>query len=62
MSGLRDRDGGGAAGASHRLVLRLHRIRAWAERRGDFAAAEILPVFPNGFFKIVRLKQHGLVA
>ncbi|MGO7033922.1 SAM-dependent methyltransferase, partial [Rhizobium ruizarguesonis] len=23
---------------------------------------DILPVFPNGFFKIIRLKQHGLAA
>lgn len=43
-------------------AFRIHRIIAWAERRGDFAAAEILPVFPNGFFKIVRLKQRGFVA
>ncbi|MGO6906121.1 SAM-dependent methyltransferase, partial [Rhizobium ruizarguesonis] len=28
----------------------------------DFAPADILPVFPNGFFKIIRLKQHGLAA
>ncbi|NYJ15052.1 phosphatidylethanolamine/phosphatidyl-N-methylethanolamine N-methyltransferase [Rhizobium leguminosarum] len=43
-------------------AFRIHRILAWAERRGDFSAAEILPVFPNGFFKIVRLKQRGLSA
>jgi phosphatidylethanolamine/phosphatidyl-N-methylethanolamine N-methyltransferase len=43
-------------------AFRVHRIVAWAERRGDFAPADILPVFPNGFFKIVRLKQHGLAA
>ncbi|ABC90006.1 putative ubiquinone/menaquinone biosynthesis methyltransferase protein [Rhizobium etli CFN 42] len=43
-------------------AFRIHRIVAWAERRGDFSTAEILPVFPNGFFKIVRLKQRGFSA
>ncbi|MBB3355777.1 class I SAM-dependent methyltransferase [Rhizobium lentis] len=40
-------------------AFRIHRIVAWAERRGDFSTTDILPVFPNGFFKIVRLKQRG---
>ncbi|MBB2791663.1 UNVERIFIED_ORG: phosphatidylethanolamine/phosphatidyl-N-methylethanolamine N-methyltransferase [Rhizobium pisi] len=43
-------------------AFRIHRILAWAERRGDFSTTDILPVFPNGFFKIVRLKQRGLSA
>ncbi|ARQ09327.1 phosphatidylethanolamine N-methyltransferase protein [Rhizobium etli] len=43
-------------------AFRIHRIVAWAERRGDFSTADILPVFPNGFFKIVRLKQRGFSA
>ena len=44
------------------FVYRIHRIIACAERRGDFDAAEILPVFPNGFFKIIRLKQREPIA
>lgn len=67
-------DGAGLQGAIEEAVaplarrigwsstFRIGRIAAWAEHRGDFAALEILPVFPNGFFKIVRLKQRGLAA
>jgi phosphatidylethanolamine/phosphatidyl-N-methylethanolamine N-methyltransferase len=67
-------DGAGLQGAIEEAVaplarrigwsstFRIGRIAAWAERRGEFAAADILPVFPNGFFKIVRLKQRGIAA
>ena len=38
--------------------FRIARIAGWAERRGDFEVLEIRPVFPNGFFKVMRLKQR----
>ncbi|WP_117192713.1 class I SAM-dependent methyltransferase [Rhizobium terrae] len=39
-------------------AFRISRIAEWAERRGDFRVAEIRRVFPNGFFKVMRLKHR----
>ncbi len=39
-------------------AFRILRIADWAARRGDFEVAEIRPVFPNGFFKVMRLKHR----
>ena len=38
--------------------FRISRITDWARTSG-FDAIEILPVFPNGFFKVVRLKRRA---
>ncbi|MCQ1853922.1 class I SAM-dependent methyltransferase [Neorhizobium galegae] len=38
--------------------FRIARIVEWAKRRGDFEVAEIRRVFPNGFFKVMRLKHR----
>jgi len=39
-------------------AFRISRITEWAERRGDFEVKEIRRVFPNGFFKVMRLKHR----
>ncbi|MBW6422894.1 methyltransferase domain-containing protein [Rhizobium sp. XQZ8] len=39
-------------------AFRISRITEWAERRGDFEVTEIRGVFPNGFFKVMRLKHR----
>jgi phosphatidylethanolamine/phosphatidyl-N-methylethanolamine N-methyltransferase len=39
-------------------AFRISRIVDWAERRGDFEVKEIRRVFPNGFFKVMRLKHR----
>ncbi len=39
-------------------TFRISRIAGWAQTRGDFAVADITPVFPNGFFKVMRLKHQ----
>lgn len=38
--------------------FKLSRLARWAEKRGDFAVVDVRPVFPAGFFKLVRLKQR----
>lgn len=38
--------------------FRISRITDWARASG-FDAIEILPVFPNGFFKVIRLKRRS---
>lgn len=38
--------------------FRISRITDWARASG-FDAIEILPVFPNGFFKVIRLKRSA---
>ncbi|WP_425374213.1 class I SAM-dependent methyltransferase [Neorhizobium lilium] len=40
-------------------AFRISRIGEWARHRGDFDLLEIRPVFPNGFFKVIRLKQRA---
>lgn len=39
-------------------AFRIDRISDWAEGRGDFDVLEIRRVFPNGFFKVMRLKHR----
>ncbi len=63
-------DGRGIQGAIEEVVaplvhrvgwssaFRISRIAEWAERRGDFEVKEIRRVFPNGFFKVMRLKHR----
>ncbi|MBB3659662.1 phosphatidylethanolamine/phosphatidyl-N-methylethanolamine N-methyltransferase [Rhizobium sp. BK650] len=63
-------DGAGLQGAIEEAVaplvrrvgwsssFRIRRITDWAERNG-FDAVQILPVFPNGFFKVMRLKRRA---
>ena len=36
--------------------FRVSRLAAWAERRG-FTVAETAPLFPAGFFKLMRLRK-----
>ena len=36
-------------------AFRIERIEEWARRRGDFRVEEIVPLFPGGFFKLIRL-------
>lgn len=54
------------APVAHRVGLssafRVSRIADWAEKRGDVAVAEIQPLFPNGFFKLMRLKYEPRAA
>ncbi|MGK9050673.1 class I SAM-dependent methyltransferase [Neorhizobium petrolearium] len=38
-------------------AFRIARIAEWVERRGDFEVADIRRVFPNGFFKVMRLRH-----
>jgi phosphatidylethanolamine/phosphatidyl-N-methylethanolamine N-methyltransferase len=63
-------DGAGLQGAIEEAVaplvrrigwssaFRISRITGWAQASG-FEVVEILPVFPNGFFKVVRLKRRS---
>jgi phosphatidylethanolamine/phosphatidyl-N-methylethanolamine N-methyltransferase len=39
--------------------FRIGRVEAWAKRRGDVEVTEIAPLFPMGFFKLMRLKKRG---
>jgi phosphatidylethanolamine/phosphatidyl-N-methylethanolamine N-methyltransferase len=39
--------------------FRIGRVEAWAKKRGDFEVTEIAPLFPLGFFKLMRLKKRG---
>ncbi|WP_105384014.1 class I SAM-dependent methyltransferase [Neorhizobium alkalisoli] len=39
-------------------AFRISRISEWAERRGNFEVADIRRTFPNGFFKVMRLKHR----
>lgn len=62
-------DGAGLQGAIEEVVaplarrigwsssFRISQITDWARNSG-FDAIEILPVFPNGFFKVIRLKRR----
>lgn len=63
-------DGAGLQGAIEEAVaplarrigwnssFRISRITDWARESG-FDAIEILPVFPNGFFKVIRIKRSA---
>ena len=62
-------DGRGLQGAIEEVVaplvhkvgwssaFRIARIAEWVDRRGDFEVADIRRVFPNGFFKVMRLRH-----
>jgi phosphatidylethanolamine/phosphatidyl-N-methylethanolamine N-methyltransferase len=39
--------------------FRIGRVEAWAKKRGDFEVTEVAPLFPMGFFKLMRLKKRG---
>lgn len=39
-------------------AFRVSRVRAWAERQGDFEFLGVEPLFPLGFFKLVRLRKR----
>ncbi len=39
-------------------AFRIDRLARWAAQRGDFDVVEIQPAFPNGFFKVMRLKHR----
>lgn len=39
-------------------AFKISRVAAWAERRG-FTVVEVAPLFPAGFFKLMRLKKPG---
>lgn len=38
--------------------FRVSRLEAWAERSGRFEVVEVAPLFPSGFFKLVRLAKR----
>ncbi len=40
-------------------AFKISRVADWARRRGDFEVTEIAPLFPAGFFKLMRLKKRG---
>ena len=40
-------------------AFRISRIAAWAERRGDIELLGVAPLFPAGFFKLMRLRKRG---
>lgn len=37
--------------------FKVSRLRAWADRVGDMKVIDVQPVFPAGFFKIVRIRK-----
>jgi phosphatidylethanolamine/phosphatidyl-N-methylethanolamine N-methyltransferase len=39
--------------------FKVSRLSAWAAKAGDMAVIDVAPVFPAGFFKIVRIKKAG---
>lgn len=39
--------------------FRVSRLEAWARRSGRFDVAEVAPLFPAGFFKLVRLAKRS---
>jgi phosphatidylethanolamine/phosphatidyl-N-methylethanolamine N-methyltransferase len=40
-------------------AFKISRVEAWARRRGDLEVVEIAPLFPAGFFKLMRLRKRG---
>jgi phosphatidylethanolamine/phosphatidyl-N-methylethanolamine N-methyltransferase len=40
-------------------TFKLSRLTGWAARRGDFEFLGVEPVFPAGFFKLVRLRKRA---
>ncbi len=39
--------------------FKVSRLSAWAAKAGDMSVIDVAPVFPAGFFKIVRIKKAG---
>jgi phosphatidylethanolamine/phosphatidyl-N-methylethanolamine N-methyltransferase len=39
--------------------FKVSRLRAWADKAGDMSVVDVSPVFPAGFFKIVRIRKAG---
>ena len=39
--------------------FRVGRLESWARRDGRFEVAEVAPLFPAGFFKLVRLRKRS---
>jgi phosphatidylethanolamine/phosphatidyl-N-methylethanolamine N-methyltransferase len=40
-------------------AFKISRVEAWARARGDMEVVEIAPLFPGGFFKLMRLRKRG---
>ena len=40
-------------------AFKISRVAAWAKRRGDMEMRGIEPLFPAGFFKLMRLRKAG---
>lgn len=40
-------------------AFRISRIEAWARERGDVEVLGVDPLFPAGFFKLIRLRKRG---
>ena len=40
-------------------AFRIERIKAWAQARGDVEVVEIAPLFPAGWFKLMRLVKRA---
>ena len=40
-------------------AFKISRVEAWARRRGDLEVVEVAPLFPAGFFKLMRLRKRG---
>jgi len=39
------------------IAFKASRLRNWAARHPDMSVTDISPVFPVGFFKLVRIKK-----
>ena len=40
-------------------AFKISRVAAWAKRRGDMELQAVEPLFPAGFFKLMRLRKAG---
>jgi phosphatidylethanolamine/phosphatidyl-N-methylethanolamine N-methyltransferase len=40
-------------------AFKISRVEAWARGRGDMEVVEIAPLFPAGFFKLMRVRKRG---
>ena len=40
-------------------AFKISRVAAWARRRGDMEMRGVEPLFPAGFFKLMRLRKRG---
>ena len=39
--------------------FKISRVKAWAQRRGDFDVLAVEPLFPAGFFKLMQLRKRA---